>query len=72
VASSSAIRLCQNYCLYMKNSCMALTEPERTHLRNARHDSIAAVAAAMAGSDLDLDAEMETAALEYLASSTDS
>jgi hypothetical protein len=38
----------------------------RQQLRNARHDSIAAYATAVAGSDLDLDADLETAAIEHL------
>ena len=38
----------------------------RQQLRNARRDSIAAYAEAMAGSDLDLDADLETAGIEHL------
>lgn len=43
----------------------------RQQLRNARHDSIAAYAAAMAGSDLDLDADLETAGIEHLINTGD-
>lgn len=37
--------------------------------RKSRHSEIAAYAAAMAGTDLDLDVPLEAAAVEYLANS---
>jgi hypothetical protein len=38
----------------------------RQQLRQARHDRIAAYAAEMAGTDLDLDPELEAAGIEHL------
>jgi predicted transcriptional regulator len=38
----------------------------RQQLRQARHDAISAYAAEMAGTSLDLDPELETAAVEHL------
>jgi hypothetical protein len=38
----------------------------RQQLRKARHDRIAAYAAEMAGTDLDLDPELEEAGIEHL------
>lgn len=38
----------------------------RQQLRKARHDQIAAYAAEMASADLDLDADLEAAAIEQL------
>lgn len=38
----------------------------RQQFRKARHDQIAAYAAEMAGTDLDLDAEVEAAGIEHL------
>jgi hypothetical protein len=38
----------------------------RQQWRAARHDAIAAYAAAMAGTDLDLDPELESAGIEHL------
>ena len=38
----------------------------RQQLRKARHDRIAAYAAEMAGTGLDLDAELEAAGVEHL------
>jgi hypothetical protein len=38
----------------------------RQELRKARHDAIAAYAAEMAGTTLDLDANLETAGVEHL------
>jgi len=38
----------------------------RNQLRNARHQAIAAYAAEMAGSDLDLDPVLESAGIEHL------
>jgi hypothetical protein len=38
----------------------------RKQLRKARHDRIAAYAAAMAGTQLDLDADLEAAGIEQL------
>ncbi len=38
----------------------------RHQLRKARHDAIAAYAAEMAGSDFDLDPELESAGIEHL------
>ena len=38
----------------------------RNQLRQARHDSIAAYAAEMAGTDLDLDSELESAGIQHL------
>lgn len=38
----------------------------RQQLRKARQDAIAAYAAEMAGTDLDLDSDLESAAIEYL------
>ena len=38
----------------------------RQELRKARHDAIAAYAAEMAGSALDLDANLEAAGIEHL------
>ena len=43
----------------------------RQQLRNLRHESIAAYAAAMAGSDLDLDADLEAAGIEHLINTGD-
>ena len=40
-------------------------------LSTATHESIAAYAAAMAGSDLDLDADLESAGIEYLTKTRD-
>jgi hypothetical protein len=39
----------------------------RQQLRQARHDGIAAYAAEMAGTDLDLDPDLEAAGIEHLA-----
>jgi hypothetical protein len=38
----------------------------RQQLRKARHDRIAAYAAEMAGTDLDLDPDLEAAGIEHL------
>jgi hypothetical protein len=38
----------------------------RQQLRKARHDQIAAYAAEMAGTDLDLDPDLEAAGIEHL------
>ena len=38
----------------------------REQLRKARHDRIAAYAAEMAGTDLDLDPDLEAAGIEHL------
>jgi hypothetical protein len=38
----------------------------RQQLRKARHDRIAAYAAEMAGTNLDLDADLEAAGIEHL------
>ncbi len=38
----------------------------RDRARKARHDAIAAYAAEMAGTDLDLDRELESAGVEHL------
>jgi hypothetical protein len=38
----------------------------RQQVRKARHDRIAAYAAQMAGTDLDLDADLEAAGIEHL------
>lgn len=38
----------------------------RQQLRKARHDAIAAYAAQMAGTRLDLDADLESAAIEHI------
>jgi hypothetical protein len=38
----------------------------RDQARRARHDAIAAFAAEMAGTDLDLDRQLEAAAVEHL------
>jgi len=38
----------------------------RDQARKARHDAIAAYAAEMAGTDLDLDQELESAGIEHL------
>jgi hypothetical protein len=38
----------------------------RQQLRKARHDQIAAYAAEMAGTDLDLNADLEAAGIEHL------
>jgi hypothetical protein len=38
----------------------------RQQLRKARHDAIAAYAAQMAGTQLDLDADLESAGIEHL------
>jgi len=38
----------------------------REQIRKARHDAIAAYAAEMAGTHLDLDADLESAAIEHL------
>lgn len=38
----------------------------REQMRKARHESIAAYAAEMAGTDLDLDPDLETAGIEHL------
>jgi hypothetical protein len=38
----------------------------RNQLRQARHDSIAAYAAEIAGTDLDLDSELESAGIQHL------
>ncbi len=38
----------------------------RQQLRKARHDAIAAYAAEMAGTDLDLDDKLEAAGIEHL------
>lgn len=38
----------------------------RHQLRKARHDAIAAYAAAMAGTELDLDRDLESAGVEHL------
>ena len=38
----------------------------RQQLRKARHDQIAAYAAEMAGTDLDIDPELEAAGVEHL------
>jgi hypothetical protein len=38
----------------------------RDQARRARHDAIAAYAADMAGTDLDLDRELESAGIEHL------
>ena len=38
----------------------------RQQLRKARHDAIAAYAAEMAGTDLDLDPDLESAGIEHL------
>lgn len=38
----------------------------RQQLRKARHDRIAAYAAEMAGTDLDLDPDLEAAGMEHL------
>ena len=38
----------------------------RNQLRQARHDSIAAYAAEMAGTDLDLDSDLESAGIQHL------
>jgi len=38
----------------------------RQQVRKARHDRIAAYAAQMAGTDLDLDADLEAAGVEHL------
>jgi hypothetical protein len=38
----------------------------RSEARKARHNAIAAFAAEMAGTDLDLDTELESAAAEHL------
>lgn len=38
----------------------------RQQLRKARHDAIAAYAAEMAGTDLDLDSDLESAGIEHL------
>lgn len=38
----------------------------RQQFRKARHDAIAAYAAQMAGTDLDLDADLESAGIEHL------
>jgi hypothetical protein len=38
----------------------------RQQLRKARHDAIAAYAAEMAGTDLDLDLDLESAGIEHL------
>ena len=40
----------------------------RERRRKARHDAIAAYAAEMAGTDLDLDLDLEAAGIEHLAS----
>ena len=38
----------------------------RRQLRKARHDAIASYAAEMAGTDLDLDSDLESAGIEHL------
>jgi hypothetical protein len=38
----------------------------RQQLRKARHDAIAAYASEMAGTRLDLDADLESAAIEHI------
>jgi hypothetical protein len=38
----------------------------RLQMKKARHDAIAAYAAEMGGTNLDLDAELESAAVEHL------
>ena len=50
----------------MKNIHLPL--PER--LRRARHDQIAAYATEMAGTDFDLDPDLEAAGIEHLAATT--
>ncbi len=39
---------------------------EKQHKRKERHESIAAYAAQHAGTDMDLDADLESAAIEHL------
>ena len=41
----------------------------RQQLRKARHDAIADYAASVAGTSLDLDSDLETAAIEHLVKS---
>jgi hypothetical protein len=41
-------------------------EADRQQARRARHDVIAAYAVEMAGTEFDLDAELESAAIEFL------
>jgi hypothetical protein len=42
----------------------------RQQFRKARHDAIAAYAAEMAGTRLDLDADLESAAIEHIVSTS--
>jgi hypothetical protein len=48
----------------------ALDREADLRLRNARKKSIAAYAAEMAGSDLDLDADLEATGIEHLINTT--
>lgn len=50
----------------MKNHPSSPERTPRQPVRRARHNAIAAAAAAMAGSSLDLDPNLETAAVEPL------
>lgn len=51
----------------MKNfTATALDREADLQLRNARHNNIAAYAREIAGSELDLDADLETAGIDHL------